>query len=104
MSDTNDMRRDFEVLLLSRGASTTYKGDGYVDSLSQSFWVFWQVATERATALERERCAVVCELIKETALATQNGPYDDLSNVMVRQIAHLGAGACADAIRQGGAG
>ena len=50
MSDTNDMRREFEVLLVGRGASTTHKGEGYGDSLSQSFWVFWQIATERATA------------------------------------------------------
>ena len=66
MTDTNDMRRDFEALLVARGASTICQGDGYGygDSLSQSFWVFWQVATERATAIERERCAAVCHRMK----------------------------------------
>ena len=84
MSDTNDMRRDFEVLLVARGASTIRKGDGYGDSLSQSFWVFWQVATERSTVLERERCAAVCNSVNN---------YDN----------PMTANDCATAIRQGGA-
>ena len=93
MSETNDMRREFEVLLVARGASTIRKGDGYGDSLSQSFWVFWQAATERATVLERERCAAQAEK------STKN------NRVIVASIDGVPTSACfiATAIRQGGA-
>ena len=91
MSDTNDMRAMFEMLLLARGASTICKGDGYGDSLSQSFWVFWQVATKSATALERERCAIACQ---DEQVESNDTDGDVAYNLA---IAH-----CVNAIRQGG--
>ena len=98
---TDQTRKAFEAWsttnmgggLLGRNAS-----GGYVWPDTSLAWQAWQAAAEA----EQERCALLCELIKEAALSTQAGPADDLSNVMVRQVAHLGAGACADLIRQGG--
>ena len=99
---TEQSCKDFEAWI-SKGCGDLSKfGNGnhihYQNSAVNNAWTGWQAATKA----ERERCARVCELIKETALTTQTGPADDLSNVMLRQIAHMGAGACADLIRQGG--
>ena len=97
-------RQDFEAWFFDEytlESNERINNAEYRNDAVQSAWLIWQAATKRATALERERCAKLCELIKKTALATQAGPTDDLSNVMVRQVAHLGAGVCADLIRQG---
>jgi hypothetical protein len=51
---------------------------------------------------ERERCAWVCDVFKEKALEQQRGDPNDLSNVMLRQVAVLGFGEVAVAIRSGG--
>ena len=95
MSDTNNMRRDFEVLLVARGASTICKSDGYGDSLSQSFWVFWQVATERATAVERDRCASAIK--RESDKTVSMAVFCGVEAVDLRPYE-----ICEAAIRQGG--
>jgi len=51
------------------------------------------------SAAEREACAKVCEALKSKAINSQYGNDDELSNVMLRQIAHLGHAECAAAIR-----
>lgn len=50
-------------------------------------------------AKEREACAAACDALQAGTLAAQSGTADDLPNVMLRQVAHLGAGECARAIR-----
>ena len=105
MNDTNDMRSEFEAWYYEiENVSMRCERLHDLTIRRDAFFATWQAATERATAIERERCAKVCELLKEGALSIQTGPTDDLSNVMIRQVAHLGAGACAEAIRLGGAG
>ena len=75
MSDTNDMRRAFEAwweanmnteeMDLHRHIYPGAKSDwSYACHETHRSWMTWQAATERATALERERCAVVCEAMK----------------------------------------
>lgn len=56
-----------------------------------------------ATAAEREACAQVCDQFAATTMDAQQGPSDTLSNVMLRQVAVLGHGECAAAIRARGA-
>lgn len=50
-------------------------------------------------AAEREACAKVCDTFKSKALGAQSGPDNELSNVILRQVAHLGHAECAAAIR-----
>jgi hypothetical protein len=47
-----------------------------------------------------ERAAAICEQFKESTLAAQQGPSDDLSNLMLRQVGTLGFGEAAAAIRK----
>ena len=54
-----------------------------------------KIAAER----EREACAKVCDTFKSKTLGAQVGPDNELSNVMLRQVAHLGHAECAAAIR-----
>jgi len=107
MTDTTDTRRDFEASIKARCGTETRllwwrDGIGYADIEMRAGWQAWQAATEHATAIERERCAVVCEALKIKSLRLQTGQDDDLSNVILRQVAHSGAGVCAEIIRQGG--
>jgi hypothetical protein len=60
-----------------------------------------QAFARAAVLLERERCAKLCEELRDKALSAQHGRQDDLQNVMLRQVAHVGAGECAAAIRKG---
>ena len=53
----------------------------------------------RAMAEQAEADAKLCEQKKQVALDAQSGRQDDPSNVMLRQIANLGCGVCANAIR-----
>ena len=48
---------------------------------------------------EREACAKVCDTFKSKTLGAQAGPDDELSNVILRQVAYLGHAECAAAIR-----
>ena len=50
-------------------------------------------------AAEREACAKVCDTFKSKTLGAQSGQDNELSNVMLRQIAHLGHAECASSIR-----
>lgn len=50
-------------------------------------------------AAEREACAKVCDSFKNKTLGAQSGPDDELSNVILRQVANLGHAECAAAIR-----
>ena len=96
MKDTNDMRREFESLAKTHDFDLTPDDcdEGfYKSSRTDCAWIFWQAATERATAVERERCAVQAEK------ATKN------NRVIVASIDGVPTSACfiATAIRQGGA-
>ena len=51
------------------------------------------------SAAEREACAKVCDTFKSKTLGAQAGPDDELSNVILRQVAYLGHAECAAAIR-----
>lgn len=53
----------------------------------------------KAVAEEREACAKVCEEFMRLTLDAQLGEPSDLHNVMLRQIANLGHGELAGAIR-----
>ena len=88
MSDTNDMRRDFEAWFSDEGLhplSVKRSGNSYGLVQAASAWVVWQAATKSATASERERCARACE----NRVIGDMSEYDD------------GARACAEYIRQG---
>ena len=50
-------------------------------------------------AAEREECAKLCDSFKNKTLGAQSGPDDELSNVILRQVAYLGHAECAAAIR-----
>ena len=79
MSDTNDMRSEFELWIRTAWFIDPKKSE--VEAARAA----WQAATERATAIERERCAMVCYFV--------GGKDTDFE-----------AHDCAAAIRQGGAG
>ena len=51
---------------------------------------------------ERDACAQVCDQLAANTMAAQVCPSDTLSNVMLRQVAVLGHGECAIAIRARG--
>lgn len=53
-------------------------------------------------AKEREECAKLCDAVSNRAAAAQGGALDSSGNVMLRQVAVLGSGACARAIRARG--
>lgn len=53
-----------------------------------------------AMAHAAEEAAKVCDAFRDGALKAQSGASDDLSNVMLRQVAELGHGECARAIRE----
>lgn len=59
MSDTNDMRREFETWCEQSYSATLLDKANLWGRLAA--WAGWQAATERATAVERERCAELCE-------------------------------------------
>jgi len=66
MTDTTDMRRDFEAWMIKEWGYTQLElrldaHGAYQAHVVIIAWTAWQAATERATAIERERCAVVCE-------------------------------------------
>lgn len=63
---------------------------------------FAVLVAEKAAALEREACAQVCYAIAARAMAVQGGALDSTANVMLRQVAVLGSGSCARAIRARG--
>lgn len=83
MSNTNDMRRDFEAWANTLDLDLKRFNDGYSDCNTDYAWFAYRAATERATALERERAAV---------LAYQAG-MDGLAHA-IRQ----GGAECQDAI------
>ena len=95
MSETNDMRQEFEAWFSDKGKAlkaVTRKGDNYVLMSTRQAWWAWQLATKRATAVERERCATVCEAMK-----TMGGTED------VERGFNAAMQRSATAIRQGGA-
>ena len=57
---------------------------------------------EAALAAEREACAKVCDFLRTKTLEAQRGNPSELENVMLRQVAELGHGECAAAIRARG--
>ena len=70
MSDTNDMRLDFETWWEENMNTEEmdlhrhiYPGGtdawSYACHETHRSWMTWQAATERATAIERERCAML---------------------------------------------
>ena len=98
MTDTTDMRRDFEAWYSEhfwQECEWDELRNCYVDVGCHYAWKGHQAATERATAIERERCAQVCEYEQAKTASTAKfclvvaelRPYD----------------ICAAAIRQGGA-
>ena len=54
--DADDMPKDFVFWVVS-GASSVTAGTRWDSELVRSHLTTWQAATERATAVERERCA-----------------------------------------------
>lgn len=60
------------------------------------------LVAEKAAAKEREACADLCDQFAARTTEAQQGPSDALSNVMLRQIAVLGFGEAAYAIRARG--
>lgn len=74
------------------------------------FAVAYFVATDKmlqgfaalVAAKERKACAQACDAIADRAMAAQGGALDASGNVMLRQIAVLGSGSCARAIRARG--
>jgi len=68
MIDKNDTRREFEAWFpldqFGKNALHYSVGNYTFEPAATYCWV-WQVATERATAIERERCAVVVEAMTE---------------------------------------
>jgi len=95
MTDTTDMRRDFEAWYSDEGRpviAVTQNSNAYALSLATQAWTAWKAGAERATGIERERCAVRAEK------ATKN------NRVMVASIDGVPTSPCfiATAIRQGG--
>lgn len=48
---------------------------------------------------ERDACAKLCDTFKSKTLGAQSGQDNELSNVILRQVAYLGHAECAAAIR-----
>ena len=66
MIDTNDMRREFVAWFFDERQSPkaiTQNSNVYTLMLATQAWCAWQAATERATAVERERCAAICDSV-----------------------------------------
>jgi hypothetical protein len=72
---------------------------GWPEALRDISPLYDQAALDAAVAAERERWALAFDAMREKALAEQAGPSGDLANIMLRQVAELGFGECARAIR-----
>lgn len=62
----------------------------------------WERFAALVAAKEREACADLCDRFAARTTEAQQGPSDALSNVMLRQVAVLGFGEAAAAIRARG--
>lgn len=91
---TAAMQADFEAWADDRpGKSLRHSLDGTFDyPLGKIVFEVWQAATAQATAIERERCAKVCEDEKLTE--------DDLQ-CETDQAYQMAVRHCAEAIRKG---
>ena len=93
------MTEDLIAMARKAGAwpelSTTPKKD--VEFLQR----FAALIEARAVARTREECAKVCDKYARKTIDAQSGRPDDLSNIMLRQVAHLGFEQAAAAIRDG---
>jgi hypothetical protein len=67
----------------------------YINESMEAYWQLYQDATERATQVERERCAAVCE--REMTRTLLSADFAGVKNVDTRDYQ-----ICAAAIRQGG--
>lgn len=87
------MKRD-DIIRMAREAGVLKMLGGHLG---------WQEFAERfaflVAAAEREECAKLCDSFKNKTLGAQSGPDDELSNVILRQVAHLGHAECAAATR-----
>ena len=70
-----------------------------IDSQPDSLFSRIESLARKAEESEREACAKLCDTFKSKTLGAQAGPDDELSNVILRQVAHLGHAECAAAIR-----
>jgi hypothetical protein len=70
---------------------------GYPVSFIREYALAYGAASFRAGM---ERAAAICEQFKANTLAAQQGPSDDLGNLMLRQVGTLGFGEAAAAIRK----
>jgi hypothetical protein len=86
---------EIEAMLDALVVKNTADGYEYGEHLPVSEF---QLARDVAEAVAK-RCAEICDTMRAGTLAAQAGNADDLSNVMLRQVAHLGHEQCRDAIR-----
>lgn len=70
-------------------------------STAEIFSTFYRLVDAQAVARTREECAKVCDKYARKTVEAQSGSPDALTNIMLRQVAHLGFEQAAGAIRDG---
>jgi hypothetical protein len=95
MPDVDDLAKEIRRV---DGRNSRGAGD-LAEQLMPFLRAYGQAMAEHARTVALEEAAKLCDKFKAGALAAQNGKPDDLESVMLRQIAHLGHGECAAAIR-----
>lgn len=92
------MTRD-DIIRMAREADIIDFRDADDDPHTAQMVEFLERFAALVAAAEREACAKVCDSFKNKTLGAQSGPDDELSNVILRQVANLGHAECAAAIR-----
>ena len=92
------MTRD-EIIRMAREADIIDFRDADDDPHTAQMVEFLARFATLVAADEREACAKVCDTFKSKTLGAQSGPDNELANLILRQVAHLGHAECASAIR-----
>lgn len=94
------MKRE-DIIRMAREADP-FGQDGRLSAMAEMTPEVLERFAAIVAAAEREACAKVCDTFKSKTLGAQSGPDDELSNVILRQVAYLGHAECAAAIRARG--
>lgn len=105
----SDIRLDFEqhmrdciARLIGDNLAFELDDDGdYTSMWAAGGWIAWKAATERATTIEQERCAVVCDVECALLGGIAAGPMVTDFGKHTHQSMAAGAKNCAAAIRHG---
>jgi hypothetical protein len=85
--------------MVRQGTRTYYVSNAEFVRSSYDYGEFVPLYAPDALEAERKRWAQAFDAMREKTLAAQSGHDTELANVMLRQLAELGFGECARALR-----